>query len=80
MLEITVCDIWIDLPCIYYLVLCTLTVIHWTSEGGAASVTVSLAADSLGPVGCTVAPKSTCSIFQILSGIEIVRLSDRDGS
>lgn len=34
MLEITVCDIWIDLPCIYYLVLCTLTVIHWTSGGG----------------------------------------------
>lgn len=27
----SVCDIWIDLPCIYYLVLCTFTVIHRTS-------------------------------------------------
>lgn len=67
------------------LVSTTLYCVHsplYTGPQGCPQVsgTVTLAADSLGPVGCTVAPKSTCSIFQILSGIEIVRLSDRDGS
>lgn len=73
------------LPCIAYIHRHTtnqLWPVRDTGPQGCPQVsgTVTLAADSLGPVGCTVAPRLTCSVFQILNGIEIVRLSDRDGS